>query len=208
MKIRIGIAAATVVALASFALAGCSASPAPTTKAAASCTPSTAKYFWGKGQRTVDVPLGVHILTYSQGGSMVLDTDKTFNVKPAYTAGLLRSLAAESHTSVSSWQTAILQRARSRPSFGSWFGEQVPLGKNFVTIHKPLDGSYVVDVVENQFELPVVVTCGSNDPVSGTVTGAAAGGMGGFAIRCGVPLTADARKQVGSADALSYCPAS
>ncbi|HEX4057563.1 MAG TPA: hypothetical protein VHX87_04500 [Galbitalea sp.] len=208
MKLHTLGASIAVSALISLALVGCTASKSTVSAVAASCSPATAQYFWGKRTRTTDVPLGVHILTYSSGGSMQLDEPKTFSVEPSYTASALVALSRDSRTSVASWRGAILDRARKLPTMGAWYGATVPLGKNFVEISKPRDGRYVVEVGENQFEFPFAVTCGADDPVTGTITAAVTGGKAGYAIRCGAALSANDKKNAATLVALKYCATS
>jgi hypothetical protein len=202
MRGRILVGVSIAGALLSLSLAGCTSQPTT-----ASCSPLTAKISWGKGKRAgSDATLGVHVVTYSQDASIKEDDPKSVEVRPTFSGAAISQLIRNSSTSRSTWQDALLASARKIPSVGAEFAAHVPLGSDPVAIDHPIDGTYVIEVGENQFRLPFTVRCTGHAPVTGTVTGALTGGTASFALQCGHPLTAEEKKTPGAFLALSYCP--
>jgi hypothetical protein len=203
MKGRVLVGASIAAALLSLSLSSCT-----TQSSAVSCSPSTAKISWGKGSRTSDVTLGVHILTYTDGASIREDQPKSAVVAPSFTATAIDHLVRDSHTGATGWKSTLISSARHTTEEGAEFAASVPLGVSPVVIAHPVDGTYIVEVGENQYRMPFTVHCAGKAPITGSLTGALTGGTASYAIRCGVPLTADEKKLQNTEVALSYCPKS
>ena len=188
-------------------LAGCTATapaPTPAPSGAAACDPATADITWQPVGVSSDVPIGVQVITYSNGGSQRDFEIIAYDVAPDYDQDALDELAGDDDSLRADWRDELLASANRTGQFPQGFGVVPTLpDEPTVTPTEPVDGTFVVAMGSPQSGLSFAVDCGDRT-VEGMISAVDPRSLSHISLECDLSLYPKPDPVV--AAALASCP--
>jgi hypothetical protein len=185
-----------ILTVAAATLAGCAApTPLPSPTAAPACDPQSATIAWSPSFDTGRVPVGVQLVTYTDGGATrsveVTSLDPAVQISPE----ALDELG-------DGWEQALLDDLERTGQVDENFGATPQIPDEPAGEPTPLiDGQFAIAVDAPLTSVPFVVDCGETS-VEGQVS-AMNGGLGFTFLNCAEPAAADATEA--EITAREYC---
>jgi hypothetical protein len=187
-------------------LAGCSTapSPEPSPTAVGGCDPVGAEITWQPVGASGDVPVGVQVITYSNGGTQRDVEVVEYDVAPDYDERALDALSGGDDARRAAWREELLDSANRTGQFPQGFGVMPTLpSEPNVEFAEPVDGTFLVAMGSPQSGLSFSVDC-NGETVEGMIAAIDPRSLSNISLECDLSMYPEPDPVV--AAALAYCP--